>query len=85
MPPESARAVARARSVGKIGRNSFRFLLAEKWKKNVLIIYAPRECPSGSEGQICGENWPEFVPVFIGRKVEKKCIDNICPPRVPER
>jgi len=41
MPPESARAVARARSVGKIGRNSFRFLLAEKWKKNVLIIYAP--------------------------------------------
>ena len=47
MPPESARAVARARPVGKIGRIPFRFLLAEKWKK--------------------------------------KYIDNICPPRVPER
>ena len=66
MPPESARAVARARSVGKIGRISFRFLLAEKCKITVLIIYAPRECPSGSEGQICGENWPDFVPVFVG-------------------
>ena len=50
MPPESARAVARAEPVGKIGRIPFRFLLVEKWKKNVLIIYAPRECPSGSEG-----------------------------------
>ena len=45
-----ARAVARAEPVGKIGRIPFRFLLVEKWKKNVLIIYAPRECPSGSEG-----------------------------------
>ena len=51
-PPESARAVARAEPVRweKFCRISFRFLLAEKWGKNVLIIYAPRECPSGSEG-----------------------------------
>ena len=35
---------------GKFCRIPFRFLLAEKWKKNVLIIYAPRMCPSGSEG-----------------------------------
>ena len=40
-------------SKGKFCRISFRFLLAEKWKKNVLIIYAPRMCPSGSEGQTC--------------------------------
>ena len=40
----------------------------------------PRECPSGSEGQTCGENWPDFIPVFVGLKVEKKYIDNICPP-----
>ena len=26
-----------------------------------------------------------FVPVFIGSKVRKKFIDNICPPYVPER
>jgi len=39
--------------VGRIDRISFRFLLAEKWKKNILIIYAPRECPSGSEGFTC--------------------------------
>lgn len=26
-------------------------------EKNILIIYAPRECPSGSEGQTCGEIW----------------------------
>ena len=47
-----ARAVARAEPV-KSCRILFRFLLAEKWGKNVLIIYAPQECPSGSEGQTC--------------------------------
>jgi len=26
------------------------------------------------------ENWPDFIPVFVGLKVHKKCIDNICPP-----
>ena len=36
--------------MGRIDRISFRFLLVEKWKKNILIIYAPRECPSGSKG-----------------------------------
>ena len=40
--------------------------------ENVLIIYAPRECPSGSEGQTCGENLPDFIPFFVGLKVEKK-------------
>ena len=29
--------------------------------------------------------WPDSVPVFIGLKVEKKFIDNICHPYVPER
>ena len=48
MPPESARAVARAEPVRR-------------------------------------ENLPDSVPVFIGLKVEKKFIDNICPPYVPER
>ena len=64
--PASARAVARARPVGKICRNSFRFLLAEKWKKKYIDNICPRECPSGSEGFTCGENWPDFVPVFVG-------------------
>ncbi|MFK1852952.1 hypothetical protein ACIXNJ_25125, partial [Bacteroides fragilis] len=50
-------------------------------KKNILIIYAPRECPSGSEGQTCGENWPDFIPVFVGLKVEKKNILIIYAPR----
>ena len=45
MPPESARAVARALPVGKIGRIPFRFLLVEKCTKNVLIIYAPPGVP----------------------------------------
>ena len=31
------------------------------------------------------ENLPDFIPVFVGLKVGKKYIDNICPPRVPER
>ena len=56
-PPESARAVARVRPVGKIGWILFRFFLLKSAQITVLIIYAPRECPSGSEGQTCGENW----------------------------
>lgn len=32
-----------------------------------------------------GKILPDSVPVFIGLKVGKKCIDNICPPGVPER
>ena len=55
MPPASARAVARAEPVNFAGiRSGFYWL--KSGKKNILIIYAPRECPSGSEGQICGEN-----------------------------
>ena len=55
MPTESARAVARAEPVNFAGiRSGFYWL--KSGKKNILIIYAPRECPSGSEGQICGEN-----------------------------
>ncbi|KAB4333158.1 hypothetical protein GAO37_29535 [Bacteroides thetaiotaomicron] len=38
----------------------------------VVPVLPPRECPSGSEGQTCGENWPDFIPVFVGLKVEKK-------------
>lgn len=42
-----ARAVVRAEPVRgeKFRRISFRFLLAEKWKKNILIIYAPPRVP----------------------------------------
>ena len=54
MPPESARAVARARPVNFAGIRSV-FYWLKSGKKNILIIYAPRECPSGSEGQTCGE------------------------------
>ena len=55
-PPESARAVARARPVGKWPDFRSGFYWLKSGKKNILIIYAPRECPSGSEGQTCGEN-----------------------------
>ena len=48
------------------------FCWLKSGEKNILIIYAPRECPSGSEGQTCGEIWPDSVPVFVGLKVGKK-------------
>ena len=59
MPPQSARAVARAEPVRRENFAGFRsgFCWLKSGKKNILIIYAPRECPSGSEGQTCGENW----------------------------
>ena len=63
--------VARAEPVGKIGRIPFRFLLVEKWKKNVLIIYAPRECPSGSEGQTCKKG--KFCRIPFRFLLVKKC------------
>lgn len=65
-----ARAVARVESVNFAGFCSGFYWLesGEKYIDNIC----PRECPSGSEGQTCGENLPEFVPVFVGLKVEKK-------------
>ena len=48
-----ARAVARVESVNFAGFCSGFYWL--KSGKNILIIYAPRECPSGSEGQTCGK------------------------------
>ena len=52
MPPESARAVARAEPVRRENFAGFRsgFYRLKSGEKNILIIYAPRECPSGSEG-----------------------------------
>ena len=51
MPPESARAVARTKPVRRVKLAGFRsgFCWLKSGKKNILIIYAPRECPSGSE------------------------------------
>ena len=49
-----ARAVARVESVNLAGFCSG-FCWLKSGKKNILIIYAPRECPSGSEGKTCGE------------------------------
>ncbi len=41
MPPRECPSGSEGLPVGRIDRISFRFLLAEKWKKNILIIYAP--------------------------------------------
>ena len=65
MPPESARAVARARPVGKIGRIPFRFLLAEKWGKNSLIIYAPPES-ARAEARAEPVRWENFAGFHFG-------------------
>ena len=40
----------------------------------------PWECPSGSEGQTCGENFAGIRSGFYWLKSGKKYIDNICPP-----
>ena len=56
MPPESARAVARAYLWGKFAGFGSGFFWLKSAQKTSLIIYAPRECLSGSEGQTCGEN-----------------------------
>ena len=47
-----ARAVARVESVRRENFAGIRsgFYWLKSGKKNILIIYAPRECPSGSEG-----------------------------------
>ena len=67
MPPESARAVARARPVGKIGRIPFRFLLAEKWKKNILIIYAPESARAVARARPVGK-------IGLGMEEEKVVV-----------
>ena len=65
-----ARAVARAEPVIRENFAGFRsgFYWLKSEKKNILIIYAPRECPSGSEGQTCGENWFRY-----GRRESGRC------------
>ena len=66
MPPESARAVARAYLWEKFAGFGSGFFWLKSAQKTSLIIYAPRECLSGSEGQTCGENLLDLVPVFFG-------------------
>ena len=64
MPPESARAVARASPVRREKLTGFRsgFYWLKKCKITVLIIYAPRECPSGSEGFTCKKGKIDRIP-----------------------
>ena len=54
--------------------------------KNVLIIYVPESARAEARAELVkGEKFAGFRSGFCWLKSGKKCIDNICPPRVPER